>query len=225
MKMSSKPFRAKVSASPMVAVVMPTAPASSCSFAISTHLWVFTCGRSATPAAAARSATWRMLRRRRARSTLEVRRRRLGHDVKLPGRHPPASWLRSSAWPAHASSPPSWRRCSRSACRPGVGARSRTRSLPRSSSSARRPATHLPRPTRPPRRQQSTEEPEVLASDGRPRRASLTIPRLGLRGLDVVPYVGRTDDAPGTVIQNRGRPPARTDRRAASDRAEWATTR
>jgi sortase A len=48
-------------------------------------------------------------------------------------------------------------------------------------------------------------EPEVLSSDGRPRRADLTIPELGLRDLVVVPYRGRTDDAPGTAIQNRGR--------------------
>ena len=47
-------------------------------------------------------------------------------------------------------------------------------------------------------------EEEVLASDGRPRQASLTIPALRLRDLTVVPYRGRTDDAPGTAIQNRG---------------------
>jgi sortase A len=41
-------------------------------------------------------------------------------------------------------------------------------------------------------------------SDGRPRRAELTVPRLGLRDLVVVPYVGWTDDAPGTTIQDRG---------------------
>ena len=41
-------------------------------------------------------------------------------------------------------------------------------------------------------------------SDGRPRRASLSIPAIGLRDLAVVPYVGRTDDGPGTVIQDGG---------------------
>jgi sortase A len=41
-------------------------------------------------------------------------------------------------------------------------------------------------------------------SDGRPRRALLSIPALGLRDLLVVPYRGRTDDAVGTVIQDRG---------------------
>jgi sortase A len=59
-------------------------------------------------------------------------------------------------------------------------------------------AEDVPEPEPPP-------EHDVLASDGRPRRASLTVPRLGLRDLAVVPYRGRTDDAPGTDIQNRGR--------------------
>ena len=43
-----------------------------------------------------------------------------------------------------------------------------------------------------------------LASDGTPRRARLSIPRLGVADVPVVPYVGWTDDAPGTRIQNRG---------------------
>jgi sortase A len=41
-------------------------------------------------------------------------------------------------------------------------------------------------------------------SDGRPRRARLSIPALGLHDLLVVPYRGRTDDAAGTRIQDRG---------------------
>ncbi|WP_435769881.1 class E sortase [Nocardioides sp. SYSU DS0651] len=41
-------------------------------------------------------------------------------------------------------------------------------------------------------------------SDGRPRRARLTVRRLGIVDLPVVPYRGRTDDAPGTRIQDRG---------------------
>ncbi|GAB3262664.1 hypothetical protein GCM10027448_36970 [Nocardioides dilutus] len=41
-------------------------------------------------------------------------------------------------------------------------------------------------------------------SDGRPRRAVLSIPSIDVRVL-VVPYVGWTDDAPGTEIQNGGR--------------------
>jgi sortase A len=41
-------------------------------------------------------------------------------------------------------------------------------------------------------------------SDGKPRRATLTIRKLGIADLVVVPYRGRTDDAPGTAIQNRG---------------------
>lgn len=46
--------------------------------------------------------------------------------------------------------------------------------------------------------------PKVSPSDGRPRRASLSIPALGIRDLAVVPYVGKTDDAPGTRIQDGG---------------------
>lgn len=41
-------------------------------------------------------------------------------------------------------------------------------------------------------------------SDGTPRRALLSIPGLGIRDLPVVPYQGKTDDGPGTVIQDRG---------------------
>ncbi|WP_043644099.1 sortase domain-containing protein [Nocardioides alkalitolerans] len=43
------------------------------------------------------------------------------------------------------------------------------------------------------------------ASDGTPQPALLTIPSLDLVDLEVVPYVGFTDDAPGTEIQNDGR--------------------
>ena len=41
-------------------------------------------------------------------------------------------------------------------------------------------------------------------SDGRPRQATLDVPRIGLRDLPVVPYRGFTDDAPGTRIQDGG---------------------
>ncbi|MCL8025936.1 sortase domain-containing protein [Nocardioides bruguierae] len=55
----------------------------------------------------------------------------------------------------------------------------------------------------------SSAETEVdpataLASDGRPRRAVLSVPSAGVRDLVVVPYRGRTDDAPGTEIQDGG---------------------
>ena len=52
----------------------------------------------------------------------------------------------------------------------------------------------------------SPPEPDVPAlpsSDGRPRRAVLRIPSIDVRVV-VVPYVGWTDDAPGTEIQNGG---------------------
>ncbi len=41
-------------------------------------------------------------------------------------------------------------------------------------------------------------------SDGRPRNARLTIPRIDVDNLRVVAYRGKTDDARGTRIQNRG---------------------
>jgi sortase A len=42
------------------------------------------------------------------------------------------------------------------------------------------------------------------ASDGRPRRSSLTIPAISVRDLTVVPYRGSPDDAAGTRIQDGG---------------------
>jgi sortase A len=45
---------------------------------------------------------------------------------------------------------------------------------------------------------------EVEYSDGTPRNARLTIPGIGIRQLPVLAYRGKTDDAPGTRIQNRG---------------------
>jgi sortase A len=52
------------------------------------------------------------------------------------------------------------------------------------------------------RRPEAAAEPVV--SDGRPRRAVLSIPALGLRDLPVLPYRGTTDDRLGTAIQDRG---------------------
>ena len=48
------------------------------------------------------------------------------------------------------------------------------------------------------------EPPGPVTSDGRPRRAVLSVPALGIHNLPVVPYKGWTDDAPGTRIQDRG---------------------
>jgi len=48
------------------------------------------------------------------------------------------------------------------------------------------------------------ERPTTLSAAGLPKRALLTIPSIGVRDLPVVPYPGWTDDAPGTVIQDRG---------------------
>jgi sortase A len=47
-------------------------------------------------------------------------------------------------------------------------------------------------------------KPAVDHSDGQPRHARLTIPEVRIHRLPVLAYRGRTDDAPGTRIQNRG---------------------
>jgi sortase A len=44
----------------------------------------------------------------------------------------------------------------------------------------------------------------AIASDGASRDARLTIPAIGIRNMPVIAYRGTTDDAAGTVIQNRG---------------------
>jgi len=46
--------------------------------------------------------------------------------------------------------------------------------------------------------------PAVLASDGKPRKAKLTIPTLDIEDLPVQPHRGSPDDAGGTRIQDRG---------------------
>jgi len=61
-------------------------------------------------------------------------------------------------------------------------------------------ATATPNPTAAP----SPTEAPVLASDGRPREARLSIPALGLERLRVRPYRGTPDDARGTKIQDGG---------------------
>ena len=59
------------------------------------------------------------------------------------------------------------------------------------------PSTATQPPTQPPT--------QPAPSDGTPVLARLSIPSLGVDGLVVEPYVGWTDDGPGTAIQNRGR--------------------
>ena len=59
-------------------------------------------------------------------------------------------------------------------------------------------ATPTPKPT-----PKSTPRP-VLASDGKPREARLSIPALGLERVRVRHYRGSPDDARGTRIQNGG---------------------
>ncbi|MFJ9390070.1 sortase domain-bontaining protein [Nocardioides sp. NPDC101246] len=64
------------------------------------------------------------------------------------------------------------------------------------------PATTSPS-TSPTASPTATETPP-LSSEGRPMRGELSIPRIGVTDLEVVPYRGWTDDAPGTEIQNNG---------------------
>ena len=61
-----------------------------------------------------------------------------------------------------------------------------------------------PPPTTPRNDPVAAPSPPATLHDGRPRRATLSIPALGLRDVVVVPYRGQTDDAPGTRIQDRG---------------------
>ncbi|MDT9593615.1 sortase [Nocardioides zeae] len=62
-------------------------------------------------------------------------------------------------------------------------------------------------PSEPPEPTEPTEPPEPpgpVPSDGTPRDALLSIPALGIVDLVVQAYEGRTDDAPGTEIQDGG---------------------
>lgn len=78
-----------------------------------------------------------------------------------------------------------------------AGRRATTRSTPDEP-----PVTASARPAEPssPR----TAEPAWRTSDGRPRRALMSIPAIDVRALPVVPYRGSPDDGPGTRIQNGG---------------------
>ncbi|WP_204163518.1 sortase domain-bontaining protein [Nocardioides gilvus] len=75
-----------------------------------------------------------------------------------------------------------------------------------SPASTKAPAT----PTAPSTPSPSTPAPSAteaapLSSDGEPMLGELSIPAIGVTDLEVVPYRGWTDDAPGTEIQNDGR--------------------
>jgi sortase A len=68
----------------------------------------------------------------------------------------------------------------------------------------RAPITSTQPPETPRNEPAAAPAPPPEYSDGRPRRARLSIPALGLHDLLIVPYRGRTDDAPGTRIQDNG---------------------
>ncbi|MGH3351647.1 MAG: sortase domain-containing protein [Nocardioides sp.] len=59
-------------------------------------------------------------------------------------------------------------------------------------------------PSSAPEASQASPRSGPRASDGRARDARLSIPRLGIDGLQVVAYPGKTDDAEGTRIQDGG---------------------
>ena len=69
-------------------------------------------------------------------------------------------------------------------------------------------ATATPRPTpgasAPTEPEPEPEPPPYVVSDGRPRDARMSIPRLGIADLEVRTYRGHTDDAAGHAIQNTG---------------------
>lgn len=67
--------------------------------------------------------------------------------------------------------------------------------MPPSSPSSSGPAEDEPRPD---------PRPPFEVSDGTPRDATLTIPDLGIRDVEIRTYRGYTDDAPGHAIQNTG---------------------
>lgn len=50
----------------------------------------------------------------------------------------------------------------------------------------------------------SSSRPAVTYSSGTPRNARLSIPAVHIHRLRVIAYRGKTDDGPGTAIQNRG---------------------
>jgi sortase A len=78
-------------------------------------------------------------------------------------------------------------------------------STPPSATETARPSaapSTIPTPARTPTAKPTLRP--VLASDGRPREARLTIPALGLERLRVRHYRGSPDDALGTRIQNGG---------------------
>jgi sortase A len=51
---------------------------------------------------------------------------------------------------------------------------------------------------------ESRDRESLEYSNGHPRNARITIPARDIKRLPVIAYRGRTDDAPGTRIQNRG---------------------
>lgn len=82
----------------------------------------------------------------------------------------------------------------------GAEAESAPSAAPSSTTAPAAPTTQPTEVGAPPTATPAAPEP----ADGEPRTSYLSIPAIGLRALEVEPYVGRTDDGPGTEIQDRG---------------------
>lgn len=96
-------------------------------------------------------------------------------------------------------------------CATGAGPTSTSEPSTRADRADRVPASAPSTPARtttPPAGEPTTEPspapPAYTVSDGRARDARLSIPRLGITGLEVQAYQGVTDDAAGHAIQNTG---------------------
>ena len=75
---------------------------------------------------------------------------------------------------------------------------------PSSSPSASPPSVASSVNAAPPAAVPAADTPPRLATSGRPVRAYLTVPALGLTRFPIQPYVGTPDDGPGTTIQDGG---------------------
>jgi sortase A len=86
-----------------------------------------------------------------------------------------------------------------------AGTEERTSSPSQSSRTPSASQTPSATPSEAPSASATPERQGPRPTDGRPREARLSIARIGLSELVVVPYTGMTDDAPGTAIQDEGR--------------------
>lgn len=95
--------------------------------------------------------------------------------------------------------------CSSPSAAPRGGPEPRTAPAPASPSASSSTPSGTPSPSSlPTTPAPSTPSPSTATPRPEPRRAFLTVPRLGLRDFPVVHYRGSPDDAAGTALQNDG---------------------